>query len=544
MKKYTIGIDFGSLSGRAVLMDADNGNIVATSISEYKSGVISSTLPSGKRLPSGTALQDADDYLDVLKTTIREVLTESGVKNEQVVGVGVDFTACTMLPVDENMIPLMFRDEYKDELHAYVKLWKHGTALKERDDIDSLAQKRGEEWHKIYGNKTSPEWMFARILQILREAPNVYDATFKFVNSADWITYLLTGQITYSAPFAGYKALWNEKDGFPSRDFFKGLDPRMENIIGTKICDNMKHIGEIAGYVTKDGAALTGLREGTPVATPLLDAHASVPALGVTEEGTLVLILGTSAVHMVHSQNREDISGICGYAKDGIIEGMYTYEASQACCGDHLNWFVKNCVPAEYMNEAQKMGINIHKYLRQKAEKLKVGESGLIALDWHNGNRSVLSDLSLTGAIFGLTLETKPEEMYRAYIEAAVFGARVIIENFENNGIKINKVVASGGIAEKDELFMKICADIFNRPITVPNIKQSAAKGSAICGAVAARSYPSIKEAANALGIRDGKEYLPNKENANEYDKLYAEYLELHDHFGRGGSNVLKNRRI
>ncbi|MBE6667297.1 MAG: ribulokinase [Ruminococcaceae bacterium] len=543
MKKYTVGIDFGTLSGRTVLMDAESGEIVASSVCEYKHGVIDERLPSGKLLPLNTALQNAEDYIDVLRITIKDVMEKAGVRSDSIKGIGIDFTGCTMLPVDEDMRPLMFEPKFKDEYHAYVKLWKHNSCQSEGSRITDVAESRGEEWLTRYGGRTSSGWMFAKILQVLNEAPEVYRAAKKFVHSADWITYILTGEETHSAPFAGFKCLWSEEEGFPSKEFFQEVNPEMANVIEEKLPDRVVGAGKTVGYISKEAAALTGLCEGTPVATPALDAHASMPALGITETGTLMIILGTSSVQLVHSKEKINVRGICGYMKDAIFDGMYSYEASQACCGDHLDWFVKNCVPYEYKADAEKQGINIHKYLRSKAENLEVGESGLLALDWNNGNRSILADSSLTGAVFGLTLRSKPEEIYRALIEAAAFGAKRIVDAFEESGIKIDRVVASGGIAEKDSMTVGIYADVLDRPITVPDAPMSAAKGSAIYGAVAAGIYENAEIAANKLGIKSGKTYEPKAENVRVYGKLYREYCILHDYFGRGENDLLKKLR-
>ncbi len=540
MKKYTLGIDFGTLSARAVLMDAKNGDILATAVSEYSHGVMDRELPSGKRLPQRSALQDGEDYVKALSDTVRSVIAETGIDACDIAGVGIDFTGCTMIPVDKDMRPMSSRQEYADEPHAYVKLWKHNSATNESDDINSLAEKRGEKWLSVYGGRTSAEWTFAKILQIYRQAPRIYEDTHLFLNAADWMVWLLTGEVTNSVNFAGYKELWNAEDGFPSAEFFGELCPEMRNIIGTKICDRMATLSSPAGYVNREGARLTGLCEGTPVSTPILDAHASMPALRIVEEGTLMLILGTSGVYLLHSEEKKEMSGILGYVKDGIINGLYSYEAAQATCGDHLEWYIKNALPASYTDGARAEGVNIHKYLREKAKKLRVGENGLIYLDWQNGNRCVLSDLDLTGALFGLTLGTRPEDIYRAMIEGVAFGGRMIVDNFEANGIRINRVVASGGIAEKDEMFMQILSDVLDRDITVSRVKMSAAKGSAIYATVAAGIYGDINEASKALGVTEGKLYSPIPENVKAYSKLYAEYVKLHDHFGRGENDVLR----
>ena len=540
MKKYTVGIDFGTLSGRAVVMDAFSGKALSSAVCEYPHGVIDQELPSGKQLPKKSALQNAGDYIEVLSTVVRQVLEKACISSEDILGVGIDFTACTVLPVDRELRPLMFDDIYKDEPHAYVKLWKHNSAVRESDDINRLAMSRNEKWLDNYGGKTSAEWIFAKLLQIKREAPKIYENTYMLMNAADFVTYLLTGEVATGLSFAGYKELWNEESGFPSKEFFCELDPDMENVIGSKICDNIVKPSIPVGYINKSGAELIGLPVGTPVATPVIDAHASMPALGLCEDGTLMMILGTSGVYLVHSKEKRNILGIYGCVKDGVIDGLYTYEATQATCGDHLDWFVNNCVPEVYTQGARAEGVSIHKYLRDKASRLRVGESGLLCLDWYNGNRSVLNDLGLTGALFGLTLQTRPEEIYRALIEGTAFGARAIIDNFVSGGVKISRIVASGGIAEKDSMFMQIMADVLGREITVSEVKLSASVGSAIYAAVAAGVYEDITEASKRLGAWEGKTYYPIAENSATYDKLYIEYMKLYDHYGRGGSDLLK----
>lgn len=541
MKKYTVGIDYGTLSARAVVMDVESGETVATAVSEYSKGVIAKEL-FGKPLAAGTALQDAADHARGL-SAIKEAVEKSGVPTENIVGIGIDFTGCTMLPVDKEMRPLSAHAEYKNEPHAYVKLWKHNAASKEGDELDRLAKRRGEQWLSYYGGKTSAEWMFSKILQIKREAPEVYDRTYMFLNSADWIVYLLTGEITNSASFAGYKELWNEKSGFPSPDFLAELCPDMRNIVGDKISDNIISVGGVAGCLTAEGARLTGLKEGTPVATPVLDAHASVPALGLSREGELLMILGTSGVYLIHSKEERRVDGIAGYMKDGIINGLYTYEACQACVGDHLDWFVKNSLPAAYTDEARARGISPHQLLREKVKDAPVGAGGLLCLEWLGGNRSPLKDLELTGAIFGLTLRTRPEEIYRAMIEGSVFGAKVIIDNFESHGVCAEKIFASGGIAEKDEMTMQIFADVLGREITVPSVKNSAARGGAIYASVAAGIYESVNDAVGALGVREGKTYYPRPENTVAYAGLYAKYLSLYRRYGEGNDNLLRELR-
>ena len=533
MKKYVIGIDYGTLSGRCVLVDVKSGDEVAESVLNYPHAVMDERLPNGERLPSSYALQHPEDYLDVLKTTIPDVLKKASITADDVVGLGIDFTACTILPMDMNGTPLCMKDEYKDERHAYVKLWKHHAAQGEADEINELATKRGEKWLSIYGGKVSCEWALPKILQVLREAPEIYDDTYRFIEAADWLSLILTGEETHSAVFAGYKGLWNAETGYPSNDFMVALDSRLDGIVGTKLSTNVLGMDKTAGKIDARGAQLTGLKVGTPVSLPMIDAHAAMPALNITGDGDLMLILGTSACHILNSKDAKTVEGICGYVKDGVIPGLYTYEAGQAGVGDIFDWFVKTCVPASYTEEAKEKGISIHKLLREKANKLSVGESGLLALDWWNGNRSVLVNSNLTGMLLGMTLGTKPEEIYRALIEATAYGLKVIVEQYENSGISIKSICAAGGIAQKDEMMMQIYADVLGRDIRIAGSTQAGALGSAIYAAVAANIYTDVKTAAKKLSKSDVKLYKPIKENVKTYKMLYKEYKILHDYFGK-----------
>ena len=533
MKKYVIGIDYGTLSGRCVLVDVKSGDEVAESVLNYPRAVMDERLPNGERLPASYALQHPEDYLDVLKTTIPDVLKKASITADDVVGLGIDFTACTILPMDMNGTPLCMKDEYKDERHAYVKLWKHHAAQGEADEINELATKRGEKWLSIYGGKVSCEWALPKILQVLREAPEIYENTCRFIEAADWLSLILTGEETHSAVFAGYKGLWNAETGYPSNDFMVALDSRLDGIVGTKLSTNVLGMDKTAGKIDARGAQLTGLKVGTPVSLPMIDAHAAMPALNITGDGDLMLILGTSACHILNSKDAKTVEGICGYVKDGVIPGLYTYEAGQAGVGDIFDWFVKNCVPASYTEEAKEKGISIHKLLREKANKLSVGESGLLALDWWNGNRSVLVNSNLTGMLLGMTLGTKPEEIYRALIEATAYGLKVIVEQYENSGISIKSICAAGGIAQKDEMMMQIYADVLGRDIRIAGSTQAGALGSAIYAAVAANIYTDVKTAAKKLSKSDVKLYKPIKENVKTYKMLYKEYKILHDYFGK-----------
>lgn len=536
MKTYTIGIDFGTLSGRCVLVDCESGQEIAQSVCDYAHGVMDETLPNGKKLPPLFALQHPADYLEVVKTTVREVLIKSGIAPEQVKGIGIDFTACTVLPVDANGTPLCMLPEFEDEPHAYVKLWKHHAAQPEADELNALAEKRNESWLKAYGGRISSEWALPKLLETLRNAPQVYEKTARFMEAADWLVSKLIGEEIHSLPFAGYKGLYH-KGEYPSNAFMTALDKGLDGVVGTKLSEKIVGFDRPAGKLCQEGADLTGLPVGTVVAAPQIDAHAAMPALQITGDGELMLIMGTSSCHIVNTMESNDVAGICGYVPDGVIPGLVTYEAGQAAVGDIFDWFVKNAVPAAYAEEAAEKRINLHSLLTEKAEKLAVGQTGLVALDWFNGNRSVLDDSRLSGMILGLTLGTKPEHIYRALLEATAYGTKMILDTL---AFPVTTIKVAGGIANKNPLLMQIYADVLGRTIGVTQSTQAAALGSAIYGAVAAGIYPDFTAAAAAMGAPVAKTYTPNPENQKAYKKLYAEYVTLHDYFGRGGNDVMK----
>ena len=544
MAKYSIGLDFGTLSGRALLVNVQTGEELASAVYDYPHAVMDTAIPCGKKLKADWALQHPQDYLDVVKITIPQVMEQAGVSAEDVIGVGVDFTACTVLPVLADGTPLCFLEEYKDEPHAYVKLWKHHAAQDLADKMNEVAVARNEPWLQNYGGKISSEWAIPKVWQVLREAPEIYNKADRFIEAADWIIWQMTGKETRNACCAGYKAMWNKKTGFPSKEYFKALDPRLENVIDEKFSRDILPLGAKAGEINASGAALTGLKAGTSVAVGVIDAHIFVPAVGIHKEGEMLAIMGTSTCHMMLGKKEVQVKGICGVVEDGIMPGFFGYEAGQGCVGDHFQWFIDNCLPASYYDEAKAQGINIHKLLRKKCESKKPGESGLVALDWWNGNRSVLVDTELTGMILGMTLQTKAEDIYRALIEATAYGTRMIIETFRDQGVPVDTFYAAGGISQKDPMTMQIYADVIKMPIKIAGSAQGGALGSAIFGAVAAGAenggYDDVYQAAETMGKVKDTVYYPNPENSAVYDKLFAEYKLLHDYFGRGENNVMK----
>ncbi|WP_269317913.1 ribulokinase [Exiguobacterium sp. KJ 601] len=545
MANYTIGVDYGTQSGRAVLVDVATGREVATAVKPYTHGVMDEYLPDGvTRLEHDWALQHPQDYLEVLELTIPAVVKEAGIMPDQVVGLGIDFTACTILPIDEHLNPLCFREEHQQNPHSYVKLWKHHAAQDEADELNRIAAERGEDFLKRYGGKISSEWMIPKVWQILNEAPAIYEAADQILEATDWVVSQMTGRVVRNSCTAGYKAIWHKQDGYPSIEFFKALDPRLENVVEEKLTRDIAPIGSKAGELTEAFAARIGLLPGTAVAVANVDAHVAVPAVGIAEPGKMLMVMGTSTCHILLGKDEQVVPGMCGVVEDGVIPGLMGYEAGQSCVGDHFEWFTETCVPGHYVEEAALKGIGIHQLLTEKAARQRVGESGLIALDWWNGNRSTLVDTNLTGVLLGATLLTKPEDIYRALIEATAYGTRTIVEAFRNSGVPVHEVYAAGGIAEKNALMMQIYADVLNMEIKISASSQTPALGSAMFGAVAAGAerggYATITEAAAKMGRVKEETYKPIPENVATYDALFAEYTKLYDYFGRGENDVMK----
>jgi L-ribulokinase len=550
MTRYAVGVDFGTASGRAVLVDVADGRVVAGATSDYPHGVIDETLPvdgSSVLLPPDWALQDATDYVHVLRTAVPAILRESGVDPSDVIGIGVDVTACTMLPALADGTPLSAVAAFRADPHAWVKLWKHHAAQPEADRINEVARATGQPWLDRYGGKISSEWFFSKVLQILDEAPGVYAAADRFLEATDWIVWQLTGVETRNACTAGYKAMWSKRDGFPDDAYFAALDPRFADVIDTKLSRDVRPVGGRAGGLTEEAAGWTGLRPGTAVAIGNVDAHVAVPAATVTGPGRMVMIMGTSTCHMVLGTTEETVPGMCGSVEDGILPGYIGYEAGQSCVGDAFGWFVDQAVPGRYHEAARAAGRDIHAHLQALGFGAPPGASGLLALDWWNGNRSVLVDAELSGLLVGATLATTPEEVYRALVEATAFGTRVIVEAFRDQGVAVDEVVACGGLADKSPGIVQLYADIVGLPFRVSATDQTPALGSAMFGAVAAGSaaggYDDIEAASRAMARLREEIVTPTEAHRATYDVLYREYVRLHDYFGRGGNDVMKTLR-
>lgn len=536
--RYVVGVDFGTLSGRALVVSVEDGAELGSAVCDYPHAVIDDVLPAtGERLPPEWALQDPEDYLTVLRTAVPAAIRAAAIDPADVIGIATDFTASTPIPVTADGTPLCRIPGLAGRPHAYVKLWKHHAAQTQADRINALARERGEGWLARYGGAISSEWEFAKGLQLLEEDPELYERTEHWLEAADWIVWQLCGRYLRNACTAGYKAI--RQDGaYPSRDFLAALDPRFAGFAEDKVAQEIGELGQRAGSLTAQAAAWTGLPEGIAVAVGNVDAHVTAPAAQAVGPGEMVAIMGTSTCHIMSATRLVEVPGMCGVVDGGIVAGLYGYEAGQSGVGDILGWYVENQVPASYSQAAGAAGRTVHEHLTELAYAEPVGAHGLLALDWHNGNRSVLVDAALSGLVLGTTLSTRPEQVYRALIEATAFGTRVIVEGFAAAGIPVEEFVAAGGLLRNRHL-MQTYADVLGMPVSVIASEQGPALGAAIHAAVAAGVYADVHQASAAMGRRIQHAYRPDPAASKAYDALYAEYLRLHDHFGRGGNDVM-----
>jgi L-ribulokinase len=535
--KYTLGLDYGTNSVRAVIVDAANGREVATAVWNYANGVQGVILSRDPNL----ARQHPADYVKGAEVTIGKALAAAkqavrGFKPDHVIGIGVDTTGSTPIPVDENGQPLAFRKKFAKNPAAMAWLWKDHTGVAEAAEITELARKLRPQYLAKCGGTYSSEWFFSKILHCLRTSPEVFQAAYSWVECADWVPAMLTGteapdQLTVGICAAGHKAMYNDDwGGYPDAEFLGRLDPKLGEL-RARLRPNASAIDRAAGGLTAQWAQRTGLAAGIPVAVGAFDAHLGGVGSGIAP-GTLVKIIGTSTCDMMVAPLDEklpDIPGLCGIVKGSILPGFYGLEAGQSAVGDIFNWFVNYLQPL-----GKKAGS--HEALSAAASKMGPGESGLLALDWNNGNRTILVDQRLAGLLVGQTLYTTPAEIYRALIESTAFGALTIISRFEEYGVKVGQVVNCGGIAEKNPLVMQIYADVTGRPIKISRSAQTCALGAAIAGAVVAGKqaggYDSFAEAQSAMTGLKSRVFQPNPQAHQVYQRLYSLYRTLHDAFG------------
>lgn len=547
--KYVLGFDYGTLSCRIIAVNLENGNVAYTKSCDYPSGVISSRLPSGAELPSDSwFLQDGEDYLYVMQTLINGMFDNTGVASCDIVALGLDFTNCTVVAVDKSGKPMSALPEYKNNPHSYVKLWKHHAAQKYASELEEYMLNENTEWFCEYGRNVSSEWFFPKLIQVFTEDRAMYEATDVYMDATDYMVYALTGNIVRSSAILGVNAFYSEERGFPPDEFFNKLYPGFGTSVREKIRGDIKPVGSQAGHLSEAMANYLGLNTDVVVSVGHGDSEVAASGLGVCESGSMIMAMGTSTCYQMLYHEKKVFDGLCAVVKDGMIPGFYAYETGQPAVGDIFAWFAENLASAEYKKEAEENNISLLSLLNNKAEKLNVGESGLIALDWLNGNRSILMDYDLSGMVVGMNLQTKCEEMYRAFVEATAFNARRIFEEHENAGVHISSVYGAGGLPLKSDFIMQVYADILNKEITVPQIENSAALGACVCAAVALGStnggYDSFKDAQNALVKCEKVKYIPIPENAEKYNKLYKIYCKVHDYFGTESDIMHELNRI
>lgn len=546
-EQYVVGVDYGTLSGRAVVVRVSDGVELGTGVHAYPHAVLEASLPadlagSDRPLAPQWALQVPEDYREVLRTAVPAAVTAAGIDPAQVIGIATDFTACTMVPTLGDGTPLNEVDGLADRPHAYVKLWKHHAAQGQADRINELARTRSEAWLPRYGGLISSEWEFAKGLQLFEEDREVYDRMEHWVEAADWIVWQLCGTYVRNACTAGYKGI--RQDGhYPSSDFLEELAEGFGSFVADKLEHPIGELGDRAGVLTAEAATWTGLPEGIAVAVGNVDAHVTAPAAQAVGAGQMVAIMGTSTCHVMSADALREVPGMCGVVDGGIVSGLWGYEAGQSGVGDIFGWFTHHGVPAAYTEAAAAAGESVHEHLTRLAAQQEIGEHGLVALDWHSGNRSVLVDHELSGLVVGQTLATRAEDIYRALLEATAFGTRVIVETFRDSGVPVEEFIVAGGLA-KNALLMQIYSDVTRLPLSIIDSDQGPALGSAIHAAVAAGAYVDVPTAAKQMGKVRRHVYLPDEARAASYDALFEQYLALHDHFGRATTTMRRLKAI
>lgn len=526
MKRCAIGLDFGTLSVRALLADIETGKELATAVFSYPHGVMDKTLPNGMELPEGFALAHPQDYVDGLLAVVPEVMRIAGVDGGDVAGLGLDCTSSTVMPVNGEGTPLCLLPEWAVHPHAYVKLWKHHGGDPQARRMFKAARERNEPWLDSCGGGIACELLLPKALETAEMDPAVWSACHRYLEMGDWLVWYLTGRACRSLSMAQCNGYYRPPVGYPSEDYWRAVSPGIEPVTA-RLLGDLLPLGCAAGHLTEKLAGELNLPAETPVAAPMIDSHASVLGCGAGRAGDMVAVLGTSACYLVNDSIQRFIPGIYSVAYEAHAPGLYGYEGGQSCLGDGLDWFVRQCVPALVQAEADRAGESVHALLSGKAAKLKPGESGLIALDWLSGVRSPLMRPDLRGVLVGATLQTTPADLYRAVVEAGCYGARRIIDSFVKAGVSIRRVFATGGIPRKNPFLMQVLADVLGMEIGVCQSTQASALGSAILGAAA--SGESLNECVRRMAAPADTVFKPVQ--AEDYEPLYRRYRALSDVF-------------
>lgn len=546
--QYVVGLDYGTLSARAIVVDVTNGRILGEKSEAYPHGVLENALPNGQRL-MGTdwALADPLDYWYVLPAIVRGAVQEAGVKAQEVGALAIAATACTLMPVTADLTPLCALSAFSDRPHAYAKLWKHHRAQPHADAMTEAAQTLASGQLADYGGRISSEWAIPKVLEVLAEDAEIYRAADRFMQFSDWLTARLTGCFdVQNGSIATYKAMWSSKTGHPADTYLDAVDSHAREIVHQKLRGRKLMAGSLVGSLTVDAAEMLGLLPGTAIGMGHTDAHAAALGVGVAGEGDYAFIMGTSSCGHLLAKKKVRVPGVTGSLEDGLLPGYTCYSAGQACVGDMLDWFIRRAVPAEYVEEAAAAG-GLHALLEEKAAQQRPGDNGLIALDWWNGNRSTLVDANLSGLLLGLTMDTKPEDIYRALLDSIAFGHLEILENFRKHGLMVNNITLCGGIVGKNELLLQIMADVLNQPLNIAETPQATALGAAICAATALNvkngGYASLADAIQHMKSHTRKTVRPCYDDAQSYRRLYAVYHRLYDFFGRENASLMATLR-
>lgn len=545
MEKLSIGLDFGTLSVRAIALSIESGKVIFSHSSNYENKVIENKLPeSSVKLTGKWALQNPKDYIKSLENVLKEISYDmnNSEKNYEIISMGLDFTSCTVLPIDKDGVPLSYYEKYKERPHAWCKLWKHHGAQSQATKINKLAKDSKEKWLENYGGLISSEWLFPKVLQILEEDEEIFDVADRFIEAGDWVVLQLTGNEMRSHTLAGFKSMRIEGE-FPDKNFLKKLHPKMSKLPEEKLGDSYHLPTESAGLLEQKYKKILNIDNDVIVSVANIDAHAAVASMPKIDESTMLNSIGTSSCDILLNKEKHLIEGISGIVEDGVIEGFYAYESGQSAVGDIFSWYMENLLPESYYSEAKMIGQNIFDFMESKIKKIEPAETKIIALDWFNGNRSTLMDSELTGLILGLRIDTKPEYIYKALIEATAFGKRKIIDQYEKNGMAIDNLIFMGGLPQKNEELNHIYSDILNKTIIISEYEENAAVGSAIFSSVAAgkeiSGFDDVQDAVKILKEHNNIIY-PNKENHKKYNILYKEYKILYEYFGKE-NNVMKN---
>src|SRR5699024_4546025 len=462
----------------------------------------------------------------------------ASINRNDIIGLGIDFTSSTMVVTDDNFTPLSWKEKFYKNPHAYVKLWKHHGANNEAEQMLETARSNRSRWLGNYGYNVSSEWMIPKVLELLNHAPDIVKEATYIMEAGDWVVSKLINENVRSNCSRGFKTFWNEEEGF-FYDFYEKLHADLPAIIEEKLEGKLIKIGEKAGHLSEEMSSALGLPVDLPIAPAIIDAHSALLGVGSERKNQLTMVMGTSTCHLMLHDEQKKIPGISGSVKDAIIPGLFAYEAGQSAVGDLFEHAV-NQAPKEYVEEASEKDITMHELLEEKAAQKNVGESGLVALDWHNGNRSVLSDSDLSGLLIGQTLHTKIEDIYRAYMEATAFGTKIIMKSYEDWGMQVDEVFACGGLPQKKALLMHIYDDVLNKPIHISDSYYAPAIGAAILGAVAGAGHTHIENAVKQMKQPFLKTVYPITKNVKTYEDLFDIYEQMHNHFGFKKINVMK----